>query len=79
MSEDPNPLLAFKHAWAGAVAASEAVREMAPAVAAIDLHQPRETLDWETYHRIVLAQSNAVMALRGLIEQLRPRETTIEG
>ena len=28
-------------------------------------------LDLETYHRVTLAQSNAVMALRGLVEELR--------
>ena len=60
--------MALKNAWLGAVIASDAVKSLEPAITALDL---------ETCHRFVLAQANAVMALRGLIEQLqRKKETT---
>ena len=75
MSDETNALLALKDAWNGAVDASERVRELAAVVQAMPEATPLEALDLETYHRVVLAQSNAVMALRGLIEQLRGRVT----
>jgi hypothetical protein len=71
MSEETNALLALKNAWTGAVVASDRVRELAPAVQALDDATPVANLDLETYHRLTLAQSNAVLALRGLVEQLR--------
>lgn len=71
MNEDPNALFALKNAWTGAVEASEAVRELGPAVAALDPSTPLAGVDLNGYHRVVLAQSVAVMALRGLIEQLQ--------
>jgi hypothetical protein len=30
-------------------------------------------LDLETYHNVAMAQANALMALRGLVEQLRAK------
>ena len=30
-------------------------------------------LDLETYHKVTMAQANALMALRGLVEQLRAK------
>lgn len=74
MNEDPNPLLALKNAWTGAVEASEAVRRLAPAVADLGQTTPIKDLDLDGYHRAVLAQSIAVMALRGLIEQLQRKQ-----
>jgi len=70
MSEE-NALLALKNAWNGAVEASDQVREMAPSVAGLADGTPLADLDLETYQRVTLAQSNAVMALRGLVEELR--------
>src|SRR5258708_6443310 len=66
MSEETNALLALKHAWNGAVAASDAVRDLAPQVLALNDATPVRGLDLEAYHRVALAQSIAVMALRGL-------------
>ena len=76
MSEHPNALLALKNAWNGAVATSERVRELAPAVQALPEGTDVSQIDLETYHNAALAQSNAVMALRGLIEELRRRAAT---
>jgi hypothetical protein len=73
MTEHPNALLALKNAWNGAVAASDRVRELAAAVQALPDGADMSTIDLETYHNAALAQSNAVMALRGLIEELRRR------
>lgn len=70
MSEE-NALLALKNAWNGAVEASDQVREMASSVAGLADSTPLADLDLETYQRVTLAQSNAVMALRGLVEELR--------
>jgi hypothetical protein len=71
MSDESNALLALKNAWSGAVAASEEVRKMASAVAGLDESTPLSSVDLDAYHRVSLAQSNAVLALRGLVEQLR--------
>jgi len=71
MSDESNALLALKNAWTGVVAASDEVRNLAPSVLAIDEATPVTEVDLEAYHRVALAQSNAVMALRGLVEQLR--------
>jgi len=73
VAEETNALLALKNAWTGAVEASDKVRELAPAVQAIDADTPVDQLDLETYHRLALAQANAVMALRGLLEQLQAK------
>jgi hypothetical protein len=70
MSEE-NALLALKNAWNGAVAASEEVRALEPAVGALDENTPLADLDLDTYDRLTFTQANAVMALRGLVEQLR--------
>lgn len=76
MSEHPNALLALKNAWNGSVAASERVRELAPAVQALPDGTDVSQIDLEAYHNAALAQSIAVMALRGLIEELRRRAAT---
>jgi len=73
MSEETNALLALKNAWTGAVETSDKVRALAPAVQALAEETPVESLDLETYHRVTLAQANAVEALRGLIERLQER------
>lgn len=72
-SVSPNPLLALKHAWAGAVDTSDEVRRLGAELTHLDAGTPLESLDWSRYHNAVLAQANAVMALRGLIERLRPK------
>jgi hypothetical protein len=70
MRDEQNALLALKNAWNGAVTASEGVRALAQSVAELPDTLPLEKLDLETYERLTLAQANAVMALRGLLEDL---------
>ena len=68
---DVSALLGLKNAWTGAVAASDRLRDLGPSV--LDL-PPDTTLtpaDLESWHNVVLAQANAVMALRGVLEKLR--------
>ena len=73
MSE-ANAVLALQNAWNGAVAASAEVEKLAPAVAGLT-GTPVDTLDLETYRKVTLAQSIAVMALYGVVEELqRKRE-----
>jgi hypothetical protein len=71
MSDESNALLALKNAWTGAVTASDRVRDIAPAVQGLPETTPLADLDLEAYHAVTMAQANAVMALRGLIEELR--------
>jgi len=73
---DVNAIMAFKNAWNGVIAASDRVRELAPAVQGLSDETPVKDLDLETYHNVALAQAIAVMALRGLVEQLRQKATT---
>jgi hypothetical protein len=74
MSEDSTTLLALKNAWTGAVAASDRVRDLAASVEALPAETPLDALDLTTYHAASFAQSNAVMALRGLVEQLQRKQ-----
>lgn len=74
MSEDSTTLLALKNAWTGAVAASDHVRDLDSAVQALPKATPLSDLDLEAYHAAALAQSMAVMALRGLLEELRRKQ-----
>jgi hypothetical protein len=70
MSDESNALLALKHAWSSVVTTSGDVERLAPSVMAIDEAAPIATVDLDQYHRVLMAQSIAVMALRGLVEQL---------
>lgn len=73
MSDESNALLALKNAWAGVVAASDRVKEIAPAVQALPEATPLADVDLDAYHAATMAQANAVMALRGLIEEMKRR------
>ncbi|HUL73219.1 MAG TPA: hypothetical protein VLT86_08955 [Vicinamibacterales bacterium] len=70
---DVNAVMALKNAWSGVIAASDRVRELAPSVAGLPDGMALGELDLDTYHNVALAHANAVMALRGLVEQLRER------
>ena len=70
MSEG-NAVLALKNAWTSVIATSDRVRELGPGVQALSDGAALSDLDLEMYHNAVLAQANAVMALRGLVERLR--------
>ncbi len=71
MSNETNALLALKNAWTGAIAASERLRELAPAVNELAEDTDVTTLDLEAYRQAALAHALASQALRGLIEQLQ--------
>ena len=71
--DESNAILALKNAWQGAVAATDRLRELAPAVVGLPDDAAVKDLDFETYHRVALAQANAAMALRGLLEELQGR------
>ena len=73
MSDETNAVLALKNAWAGAVTAGNGVRDLNAALQALPPETTIDQLDLERYHQVVLADANAVQALRGLIEQLRAR------
>jgi hypothetical protein len=64
MSLDHSEVVALQNAWNGAVAAADRLRTLAPGDAPTDA-------DLEALHNAALADANALMALRGLIEQLR--------
>jgi hypothetical protein len=78
MSEQ-NVLMALKNAWTGAVNAADRLRELAPAVAGLPPDATLTAADLEIYHNVVLADANAVMALRGLVEQLRSKAEPAAG
>ena len=73
MPNETNALLALKNAWAGAIAASDRLRELGPTVESLPEDADVQTLDLETYRHAVLAQSIAALALRGLIEEFQPK------
>jgi len=80
MSDEASAVLALKNAWSGAVAASREIEQLADEVAALPEGSALTDLDLDRYHRLTAAQSNAVMALRGLVEQLqRKREKAAAG
>lgn len=80
MSDDSSALLALKNAWTGVIAACDDLRDLTPSVQGLADDTALGDLDLERYHRLALAQSIAVMALRGLVEQLRrKRELTAAG
>lgn len=70
MSEQ-NAVLALKNAWEGAVQASATLQGLAASVAALPESTPVANLDLETYRNVTLAQASAVLALRGLVEELQ--------
>jgi hypothetical protein len=71
--DEANAVLALKNAWNGAIAAADRLRELGPGVAALPDETGLKDLDFETYHRVSMAQANAAQALRGLLEELQAR------
>lgn len=71
MSDESNALMALKNAWAGAVSAADALRDLAPSVHALPGDADLGALDYETYHRVALAHAVAAGALRGVLEQIQ--------
>ncbi|TAK15988.1 MAG: hypothetical protein EPO35_06180 [Acidobacteria bacterium] len=75
MSEE-NAVLALKNAWNGVIAASAEVEKLAPAVAGLPSTTTVDALDLAGYRRVTLAQSIAVNALHGLLEELQRKLET---
>lgn len=75
MSNETNALLALKNAWQGAIAASDRLRELAPGLDQMAPETDVNTLDLETYHHAVEAQSIATLAVKALIEEFRRKAT----
>lgn len=73
--DEANAIMALKNAWNGAIAATDRLRELGPAVAGLPDDASVKDLDFETYRRVSLAQANAAMALRGLLEDLQTKAT----
>ena len=72
MSRDEgNALAALKNAWLGVNTSGGAVTDLSAAVQGLADDTPIASLDFETYHRIVGAHANAVMALHGLLDELK--------
>ena len=76
VSNETNAMLALKNAWTGAIAASDRLRELGPAVQELPEDADVTQLDLETYRNAALAQAIAAQALRGLIEEFQPKEAT---
>ena len=49
------------------------MREVAALVQGLPDETAVKELDLETYHKVAMAQANALMALRGLVEQLQQK------
>jgi hypothetical protein len=79
MSNETNALLALKDAWRGAIAASDRLRELAPAVDALPEETDVTTLDLETYNAAALAHVIAAEALRGLLQDFQRRAAVPQG
>lgn len=73
MTDDANALMALQNAWNGALAASDRLRELAPAVHGLSETSSMADVDFDLYGAASLAHANAAQALRGLVEELRRR------
>ena len=71
MSDESNALLALKNAFSGVVNSADRVREVSASLTTLPETTPLAQIDLETYHNVALAQANAAMALRGVIEEIR--------
>ena len=71
--DEESAVLAFKNAWLGAVTSAEELARMAPAVEALPEDTSVASLDFEGYHRVLGAHANAVMAVRGLLDDLKSK------
>jgi hypothetical protein len=69
--DEANALAALKNAWLGATTTAAAVADLSPSVQGLPEDTAIGSLDFETYHRVVGAHANAVMALRGLLDELK--------
>jgi hypothetical protein len=69
--DEANAVSALKNAWLGVVTSAQELTNLAPSVEGLPEDTTLASLDFETYHRLVAAHANAVMGLRGLIDELK--------
>ena len=69
--DEENALAALKNAWLGVITTAGPVADLSTSVQGLPADTAIAALDFETYHRVVGAHANAVMALRGLLEELK--------
>lgn len=69
--DEANALAAVKNAWLGVITTAGALSDLSPSVQGLPDDTPIASLDFETYHRVVGAHANAVMGLRGLLDELK--------
>ena len=69
--DDENAVLALKNAWLGVTHTAQEVATLQTAVDGLPETTDPATLDFATYHRVVGAHANAVMALHGLLDELK--------
>lgn len=70
-SDDPNALLALKNAWNGVIHAAERFKSATDTVGTASETGILSDEDLTRLHTIAMAEANAVMAVRGLLEELR--------
>ena len=75
MSQDSFDLLALQNAVQGVLAASDRVRELAPAVAGLTPSATLKDVDLAELHNVAMAQAIAAQALRGYVEELQRKMT----
>lgn len=69
--DEANALLALKNAWLGVVDSADALEAMNPVVQGLADDTPLKGLDLEAYHRLAASHAVAVLALRGLLDELQ--------
>ena len=69
--DEANAVSALKNAWLGVVTSAQELSNLAPSVEGLPDDTTLASLDFETYHRLVGAHANAVMGLRGLLDELK--------
>ena len=69
--DEANAVSALKNAWLGVVTSAQELVNLAPSVEGLPEETTLASLDFETYHRLVGAHANAVMGLRGLLDELK--------
>ncbi len=69
--DEANAVSALKNAWLGAMTTAQELSNLAPSVEGLPEDTTLASLDFETYHRVVGAHANAVMGLRGLLDELK--------
>lgn len=72
--DEANAVAALKNAWLGAVTTGQELANLNPAVQGLPDETTPASLDFETYHRLVGAHANALMGLRGLLDELQRKK-----